>query len=63
MRKLEDGEYERVKGPIQIRQVTGIISDEKEIDKIENLLEKVPAAPVFNTDLQLKKAKEEILYG
>lgn len=57
LQKLDDGEYERVKGPIQIRQVTGVISDQKEIKKIENLLEKVPAAPVFSTDLQLKTVK------
>ena len=54
--KLEDGEYEKVKGPVQVRQVTGVISDQKEIDKIENLLE-VVGAPVFNTDLQLKTVK------
>ena len=55
--KLDDGEYEKVDGPIQIVQVTGVVSDEKEINKIENLLEKVPSAPVFNTDLSLKKVK------
>lgn len=58
LRKLDNGEYEKVKGPIEVRQVTGIIKDEKEIDKIENkLTEKVPGAPVFNTDLSLKKVK------
>lgn len=58
LRKLDNGEYEKVKGPIEVRQVTGIIKDEKEIDKIENkIMEKVPGAPVFNTDLQLKKVK------
>jgi hypothetical protein len=58
LQKLENGEYEKVKGPIQVRQITGVIMDDKEINKIENQLsEGVPAAPVFNTDLQLKKVK------
>jgi hypothetical protein len=56
LRKLDNGEYEKIKGPIHVRQVTGIILDEKEIDKIENVIERV-SAPVFNTDLQLKKIK------
>jgi hypothetical protein len=58
LKKLDNGEYEKIKGPVEVVQVTGIISDEKEIQKIENqLIEKLPGAPVFNTDLQLKKVK------
>jgi len=58
LRKLDNGDYEKTKGPFNIIQVTGIITDEKEIDKIENQLsESVPGAPVFNTDLQVKKVK------
>ena len=56
LRKLDNGNYEKAKGPFNIVQITGIITDEKEIDKIENQLsENVPGAPVFNTDLILKK--------
>jgi len=58
LRKLDNGNYEKAKGPFNIVQITGIITDEKEIDKIENQLsENVPGAPVFNTDLILKKVK------
>lgn len=58
LRKLDNGDYDKVKEPVYIRQVTGVITDKKEIDKIENQLsESVPGAPVFNTDLQLKKVK------
>ena len=58
LRKLDNGDYEKAKGPVNIVQVTGVITDEKEIDKIENQLsEAVPSAPVFNTDLRLKKVK------
>ena len=58
LRKLDNGDYEKAKGPINVIQVTGVITDDKEIDKIENQLsESVPGAPIFNTDLQLKKVK------
>ena len=58
IRKLDNGEYEKIKEPVNILQVTGVITDQKEIDKIENQIsESVPGAPVFNTDLQLKKVK------
>ncbi len=58
LQKLDNGDYEKVKGPIQIRNITGIITDENELNKIENQIsEAVPAAPVFNTDLQLKTVK------
>jgi len=58
LKKLDNGDYERMKEPVSIRQITGIITDDKEIDKIENQLsESVPGAPVFNTDLRLKKIK------
>ena len=33
--KLDDGTYEEIKEPISILQITGIITDEKELDKIE----------------------------
>lgn len=58
LKKLDNGDYEKVKGPINVVQVTGVITDDKEIDKIENQLsEAVPGAPVFNTDLRLKQVK------
>lgn len=59
LKKLDDGEYEKMENPVYIKQITGILTDKKEIEKIENQLteEYVPGAPVFNTDLQLKKVK------
>lgn len=33
--KLDDGTYEEIKEPITILQVTGLITDEKELAKIE----------------------------
>jgi len=58
LRKLDNGDYEKAKGPFNIVQVTGVITDEDEIDKIENQLsERVSGAPVFNTDLRVKKVK------
>lgn len=59
LKKLDNGEYEKMENPVYIKQITGILTDEKEIEKIENQLteEYVPGAPVFNTDLQLKKVK------
>jgi hypothetical protein len=58
LRKLDNGEYEKVKGPVEVIQFTGVITDDDEIDKIENQLdESVPGGPVFNTDLRLKKIK------
>jgi len=33
--KLDDGTYEEIKEPITILQVTGLITDEKELSKIE----------------------------
>ena len=48
LRKLDNGDYEKAKGPFNIIQITGIITDDKEIDKIENQLsESVPGAPVW----------------
>jgi hypothetical protein len=58
IRKLDNGNYEKMNEPVKILQITGIIKDEKEINKIENQLsESIPGGPVFNTDLQLKKVK------
>jgi len=56
--KNDDGEYDEIKEPVKIVQVTGILTDEKEIEKIENQLEEsIAGGPVFNTDLQLKQVK------
>jgi len=64
LRKLDNGEYEKMDGPFEILQVNGIIKDEKEISKIENqLTEEISGGPVFNTDLQLKAIKRgEIIW-
>ena len=33
--KLDNGDYEKVKGPINIVQITGMITDEDEIKKLD----------------------------
>lgn len=51
--KLDNGDYEKVKGPIKIVQVTGVITDEDEIKK----LDEIAGGPVFTTDLGVKQVK------
>ena len=51
--KLDTGEYEKVKGPVEIVQITGVITDEDEIKK----LDEIAGGPVLNTDLSLKQVK------
>jgi len=54
IRELENGDIEKIKGPVEIVKVTGIITDPEKIKKIE---EAVNAGPVFSTDLQVKEVK------
>lgn len=35
LKKLEDGNYEKIKEPVEIVQITGIITDPKEIKKLQ----------------------------
>ena len=51
--KLDNGEYEKVQGPIEIVQITGVITDEDEIKK----LDEIAGGPVFSTDLGVKQVK------
>ena len=51
--KLDNGDYEKVKGPVEIVQITGIITDEDEIKK----LDEIAGGPVFSTDLGVKQVK------
>jgi len=53
MSKLDNGEYEKVTGPVKIIQITGVITDEDEIKK----LDEIAGGPVLNTDLSLKQVK------
>jgi hypothetical protein len=53
VKELEDGSIEKIKGPIEIVQVTGIITDEEKIKK----LNEIAGGPVLNTDLSLKQVK------
>jgi len=55
--KNDDGEYEKITEPVSIIKVMGVLTDEKEVDKLENQLESISGGPVFNTDLQLKQIK------
>ena len=51
--KLDNGDYEKVKGPINIVQITGMITDEDEIKK----LDEIAGGPVLSTDLSVKQVK------
>ena len=51
--KLDNGEYEKVTGPVEIVQITGVITDEDEIKK----LDEIAGGPALNTDLSLKQVK------
>ena len=51
--KLDNGEYEKIKGPVEIVQITGLVSDEDEIKK----LDEIAGGPTINTDLSLKQVK------
>ena len=51
--KLDNGDYQKVKGPINIVQITGMITDEDEIKK----LDEIAGGPVISTDLALKQVK------
>lgn len=51
--KLDNGDYEKVKGPVNIIQITGVITDEDEIKK----LDEIAGGPALNTDLSLKQVK------
>ena len=51
--KLDNGDYEKVNGPIEIVKITGVITDEDEIKK----LDEIAGGPVFSTDLGVKQVK------
>lgn len=51
--KLDNGDYEKIKSPVKIVQITGIVSDEEEIKK----LDEIAGGPVLNTDISLKQVK------
>lgn len=51
--KLDNGDYEKVKGPVNIVQITGVITDEDEIKR----LDEIAGGPVLNTDISLKQVK------
>lgn len=51
--KLDNGEYKKIDEPMEIVQITGVISDPKEIKK----LDEVAGGPVLNTDISLKQVK------
>ena len=54
LRKLENGDIEKITEPIQIVSVTGIITEPEEIKKME---ETISGGPVFSTDFQTKQVK------
>lgn len=54
LQELEDGEIEKIKGPVEIVKITGIVTNPEKIKKIE---ETINSGPVFSTDLQVKEVK------
>lgn len=54
LKELEDGNIEKVEGPIEIIQVTDIITDK---DRIKKLEEAISGGPMFNADLGNKDVK------
>ena len=54
LRELEDGNIEKVTGPIEILQVTDVITDKDRISKLE---EAISGGPMFNADLTNKEVK------
>lgn len=53
LKELDNGDFEKVKGPIEIVKVTGVITDEERIEK----LDEIAGGPVFSTDLNVKEVK------
>lgn len=51
--KMDTGEYQKIDGPIEIIQITGVITDENEIKR----LDEIAGGPVINTDLRFKQVK------
>ena len=54
LKELEDGNIEKVSGPIEIIQITGIITDKDRIAKLE---ESTVVGPQFNADLGSNEVK------
>ena len=55
----DTGEYKKIKEPVKIVQVTGVLTDEDEIKK----LNEISGGPVLNTDISLKQVKRgDIIY-
>lgn len=54
LQELEDGSVEKIKEPVQIVQVTGIITEPEKVKKLE---EAIQGGPVFSTDFQTKDVK------
>lgn len=54
LQELEDGSIEKIKEPIQIVQITGILQEPEKIKKLE---EAIQGGPVFSTDFQTKEVK------
>lgn len=53
MSKLDRGDYVKVKEPVEIVQITGVITDKDEIKK----LDEASGIPPVNVDLSLKEVK------
>ena len=50
--KLDNGDYEKVKEPVIITQITGVITDKEEIKKLDEV-----AGPLLSTDISMKTVK------
>lgn len=60
MSKLDNGEYEEIEGPVNITQITGVVTDPEEIKEIEKA---VKENVTLDTSLVLKDVKRgQIIY-
>jgi len=50
--KLDNGDLEKIKEPVEIVQITGVVSDEEEIKKLNEI-----AGPLLSTDISMKSVK------
>lgn len=51
--RLDNGDYKKIKGPVKIIQITGVITDEDEIKRLDEIV----GGPILNTDISLKQVK------
>jgi hypothetical protein len=59
LRELENGDFETISDPINILQITDIITDKERINKLE---EAISGSPVFSTDIEKEVKRGDVIY-